>query len=301
MVTPQQNHPDLARAVGILSLFLKREDMHPYGSHKGRSIPVMIDRYIGKGKRHFAISSSGNAALAAALHVKKLNESGTERVQLEILIGNKIPERKFNRLTDLTDFNVTVMRFERPLQALTQKTADGSIQSLRQSTDDVALIGYESLAQELDEIQDLRAIFVATSSGTTAQALADYFLKKQTSKGEKEREGKTVEVHIVQTTSCHPMALGFVDSVPSETASIADAIVDITAHRKNALTGLIQKTGGSGWIASNEEIKTAQELIEKHAGIKASPNGALSLVGLIQAAFTGREWNGSVVCIVGGE
>jgi threonine dehydratase len=291
MITPQQNYPDLARAVGVSSLYLKREDLHPYGSHKGRSIPVMIDHYLKERKRHFAISSSGNAALAAALYIKKLNEDATERTTLEILVGNKITEHKLDRLTDLSDFNISVMRFERPLQSLTKKTVDGSIQSLRQSTDDIALVGYESLAEELEKIKDLRAIFMATSSGTTAQALAEYFLKKE----------KSVEIHIVQTTSCHPMTLEFVDSVGSEEQSDADAIVDMTAHRKNTLIPLIKKTNGFGWIATNEEIKTAQELMEKHADIKVSSNGALALAGLMQAVFTGKEWKGSVVCVIGGE
>ena len=97
------------------------------------------------------------------------------------------------------------------------------------------------------------------------------------------------------------MALEFIDSVPSEEQSSADAIVDMTAHRKNSLIPLIKEANGSGWIASNEEIKTAQELIEKNAAIKVSPNGALALAGLMQAVFTGREWDGVVVCVVGGE
>jgi threonine dehydratase len=296
MITPQQNYPDLARAVGILSLWLKREDLHPYGSHKGRSIPVMIDHYFEKGSRHFAVSSSGNAAHAAALYTKGLNE----KIKLEILVGNHISDKKLKKLTDLTDENISVMRFERPLQSLTQKTADGSIQSLRQSTDDIALVGYESLAKELEEIKDLEAIFLATSSGTTAQALTEYFIKNAKGKMQNANK-KPVEIHIVQTTSCHPMALEFINSVPSEEESDADAIVDITARRKDALIPLIQKTNGSGWIASNEEIRTAQELIEKYAKIKVSPNGALALAGLMQATFTGREWDGVVVCVVGGE
>lgn len=291
MLTPQQNQPDLARAVGIDSLFLKREDAHPYGSHKGRSIPVMIDAYVKKGARHFAISSSGNAALAASLYIKELNKKNNAKVRLEILVGNKIPDKKYKKLIDLADEDVSVMRFERPLQTLTQKTADGSIQSLRQSTDDLALIGYGSLAQELSEIKDLQAVFMPTSSGTTAEALANYFLDKK----------KSVEVHIVQTTSCHPMALEFVDSIPSEEESTSDAIVDTTARRKDALVPLLQKTNGSGWIATNEEISTARELIATHANIKVSPNGALGVAGLMQAVLAGREWNGSVVCVVGGE
>ena len=199
MITPQKSYPDLARAVGVSSLYLKREDLHPYGSHKGRSIPVMIDHYLKEGKRHFAISSSGNAALAAALYIKKLNEDATERIILEILVGNKITEHKLGRLTDLSDFNISVMRFERPLQSLTQKTADGSIQSLRQSTDDVALVGYQSLAEELEKIKDLHAIFMATSSGTTAQALAEYFMRM--AKGKRQKAKVKVKIQKLKSTS----------------------------------------------------------------------------------------------------
>src|ERR1035437_8229763 len=112
MLTPQKNYPNLAKALGVSSLYLKREDLHPYGSHKGRSIPVMIDHYVKDGKRHFAISSSGNAALAAAMYLKELNgknkalahnvsdkralvvvggaDQGLENLKLEILVGNHI-------------------------------------------------------------------------------------------------------------------------------------------------------------------------------------------------------------------
>jgi hypothetical protein len=335
LITPQKKYSNLAKAVGVSSLYLKREDLHPYGSHKGRSIPVMIEHYVKNGKRHFAISSSGNAALAAAMYVKKLNGKvpsskylvpskdvndsvlGTRNsklIRLEILVGNHILDKKLKKLTDLADENISVMRFERPLQTLTQKTADGSIQSLRQSTDDIALVGYESLAEELEKIKNLQAIFIATSSGTTAQALARYFEKVESRKYQVKSQDikdsglgtfdsglKPIEIHIVQTTSCHPIALEFVDSVPSEEQSSADAIVDMIAHRKNPLIPLIKETNGSGWIATNEEINTAQELIEKNAKIKVSPNGALALAGLIQAVFTGKELDGAVVCVVGGE
>ena len=125
MITPQKSYPELADAVvlsaqpHVSSLYLKREDLHPYGSHKGRSIPVMIDHYLKEGKRHFAISSSGNAALAAAMYVKELNGKvpsteyrvpskdnrnsvlstrNSELVRLEILVGNKITDHKFKKL-----------------------------------------------------------------------------------------------------------------------------------------------------------------------------------------------------------
>jgi threonine dehydratase len=67
MVTPLEQQKKLAEVIGFSDLYFKREDLHPYGSHKGRSIPVMIDHYVASGDTTFAISSSGNAALAAAI------------------------------------------------------------------------------------------------------------------------------------------------------------------------------------------------------------------------------------------
>jgi hypothetical protein len=148
------------------------------------------------------------------------------------------------------------------------------------------------LAQELLTIPDLKAVFIGTSSGTTAQALAEFFLKNTTK--------SKVEVHIIQTTSCHPIADNFTEKLDHEEKSLADAIVDHTALRKDALVPLIEKTGGNGWIATNEEIGIAQELANKYS-IQVSLNSALSIVGLMQALYTGKKWNGSVACMICGD
>lgn len=304
MVTPHESHHNLAQALGISEVIFKREDLHPYGSHKGRSIPIMIDKKISQGFNHFAISSSGNAALAAGLYIKKLNnekdneKTDKNKITLEIIAGKNINPNKLKKLEDLRDSNILLSLQDRPLQALFMKTQDSSIQSLRQSNDDTALLGYKALAQELLEIKNLKAIFIGTSSGTTAQALAEFFNNKENSRN-------NVEMYIVQTTSCHPMSDKFIEN---ETAtdkvnekSIADAIVDTVALRKDFLIPLIEKSGGNSYIATNEEIKAAQDLVNKQAGLTISPNSALSVAGLMQASYTGRTWEGPVVCMICGD
>lgn len=304
MQTPLEQYTDLAYALKVPDLYFKREDLNHYGSHKGRSIPVMIEVYRNKGESRFAISSSGNAALAAAIHVQKLNTEKIERgmklgdmtddsfIELDIFVGNHVADHKYQKLVAYADDYIRILKKERPLQALTQAMNDG-MRSLRQSTDDLALKGYESLAEELDQIKDLGAIFIGTSSGTTAQALATYFLQST--------RKKIPQIHIVQTSSCHPLVsdLNSYDG-PDET-SIADAITDITAYRKNSLIPLIERTGGSGWFATNEDIQTAQMLTEKHTGLKISTNSALSVAGVMQAVYAGHEVSGPVVCLICGE
>ena len=291
MITPNETYPKLSKALDIKSLYLKREDLHPYGSHKGRSIPIMIDNYLKQGIKHFVISSSGNAALASAFHVNKLNKYRDEKIKLEILVGQHISNKKLEKLEQFKDENISVTMHDRPIQTLFTKTQDPNVKALRQSNDDMSLIGYHELAEELAEIKDLRAIFIGTSSGTTAQALVKYFKEKE----------MNVEMHIVQTSSCHPMADAFVDDETLDEKSVADAIVDVTVLRKNALVELIENSGGSGWIASNEQIHSAQEVTKNNAGLEISTNSALSIAGLMQAVYTGKTWDGSVVCMICGE
>lgn len=292
MLTRHESYEELAKSLEIDSLLFKREDLHPYGSHKGRSIPIMIDKYMDQGIEHFAISSSGNAALASAFYIQKINRDKIKKVKLEILVGQHIPTKKLDKLNKFKDQNISVTMHDRPLQTLFNKIKDQNIRALRQSTDDTALIGYKDLAEELLEISDLKAIFIGTSSGTTAQALAEDFVLHD----------KKIEIHIVQTSSCHPISDDFVDSEAlDDEQSIADAIVDHTALRKETLIRLIKNSGGSAWIASNEQIKSAQDLTKNKTGLSISTNSALSVAGLMQAVYTGKKWDGSVVCIICGD
>ncbi len=291
MITVHEEYPKLAKSLEIKSLYFKREDLHPYGSHKGRSIPYMIDVYMKEGIRHFAVSSSGNAALASALYIEKLNKEKNEKIKLDILVGRHISNKKLHKLERFKNEFISVTMHDRPLQTLFTIIKDDKIRALRQSTDDLALAGYNTLAEELLMIPELKAVFVGTSSGTTAQALIEYF----------NSQNKKIEVHIVQTSSCHPIANAFVDDETLDESSIADAIVDHTALRKDNLIKLIEKNGGSGWIASNEQIRTAQFITKDNTKLSISTNSALSVAGLMQAVYTGKVWNGSVVCIICGD
>jgi cysteine synthase len=279
MVTPNEIQTDLAKALQVDNLYFKREDLHPFGSHKGRSIPIMIDSHLRNGFTHFAISSSGNASLAAGLYIKELDKD----IRLDILVGQNISTRKLNKLKELENQYIKVTVHDRPIQTLFNLTKDQNVKPLRQSIDDTSLLGYEDLAYELTRIKDLKAVFIGTSSGTTAQALGKYFKSKK----------KSIEIHIVQTSSCHPM----IEDVSIDEISIADAIVDIAAIRKDRILEIIK----NGWIANNEQIISAQEITKKYTGLDISTNSALSVAGLMQAIYIGKKWQGSIVCMICGD
>ena len=304
MKTIQMPYSKLAQALGVKDVYLKREDQHKYGSHKGRSIPVMIKKYLKEDDiRNFVISSSGNAALAAVYAVQVHNNNNPEKIKLTIFVGQNIdPTKMKNLIKTVTDVNIKIEQVERPKQTAFQIDKEGTAKNLRQSTDDNALLGYYELAQELDNIPNLAAIFIPTSSGTTAQGLAEAFLGESYLTLEQKPQ-----IHIVQTTVCNPIAslvagTDKISASPTDSIkSIAGAIVDKVAHRKDKLIKLIKQSEGSGWIVTNEEIKEAQKLVKQTTNLQISPNSALSVAGLKKAKDNGFDWGDSVVvCLVTG-
>ena len=293
MLTPQESYPKLAKAIGVPEIVLKREDLHPLGSHKGRSIPQMIEKYIGQGYSDFVISSSGNAALAAARAILEYNQNNpNKKITLKIFVGKNINEKKLNNLKkNITDNAITIEQVERPKQSAFQIDVDKKAKNLRQSTDDLALLGYETLAQELNEIKDLQAIFIPTSSGTTAQALGNFFFKL----------GNNPQIHIVQTSTCSPIATMFDTDYSLSEKSIAEAIVDNIAYRKEKVIAAIKNSHGYGWGISDEEIENAIKLVKEKTDIDLDPNSALAVAGLQKAIQKGSLFNGVVICLITGK
>jgi len=307
MITPQTKHQKLAKILGLeVPLYFKREDLHPLESHKGRSIPLMVDTYVKQGYSNFVISSSGNAALAAGLYIKKYNQKHKNKLSLQIFVGEKIDSFKLKTLKKVLSKNITITQTKNPKQTSFQIDKSGEAKILRQSTDDIALLGYNQLAKELSKIKNLSAVFIPTSSGTTAQGLYNGFKKLKLNP----------QIHIIQTTAVHPIAEKILLSFPQKResadiamipvytgttkTSLAGAIVDIVAHRKETVIVDIKKSHGFGWIAQNKQIQDIIKLVYKTEKIKLSPNSALSIAGLQQAIKSKWKFKGSIVCLITG-
>lgn len=328
-ITPLNKADNLARALGLTApLFLKREDLHPLGSHKGRSIPLMIEKYAAGGARDFVISSSGNAALAAAISTAQKPE-----LHLTIYVGKNIDKEKLSAILtrlggeesaghkvkdhspasqrvqdDKTNKKqIIVKQVTNPKQAAFLEEKSGRAKNLRQSTDDSALLGYFELAQELSPLNPA-AIFIPTSSGTTAQGLYEGFKKL----------GQKPHIYIVQTTDCHPLVAEIASSLAASrnnknsrlslpagkqggNDSLATAIVDKVAHRQAQIFKILKDTGGAGFVADNAEILNAIKLTRATEKIDLSPNSALAVAGLAQALKNKNRFSGPVVCLITGK
>jgi len=294
MLTPQPQAKQLARSLGLnTELYLKREDLHPHGSHKGRSIPLMITKYAKSGWTDFCISSSGNAAISAAITINEYNAKHKKSpLNLKIFVGKNIDKNKLKIIKNLTNKNILLEKTAVPKQTAFQMEKYGKAKNLRQSADDTALLGYASLARELVKIKNLSAVFIPTSSGTAAQALHQEFTKLNLNP----------QIHIVQTESCHPIADVFhlFTIKTASTASIAGAIVDKVARRRDKVAEALKTSKGNAWVCGNKEIKSVMMLAKKTEKITISSNSALAVAGLAQAIKNNWHFNGPVVCILTG-
>jgi len=283
----------LAKKIGLKNkLYFKREDLHEYGSHKGRSIPFLIKKYHRAGWRNFVVSSSGNAAIAAVIYISEYNyKNNNKPISLLILVGKKIDAKKLKILNILAENNpaIKIKKTANPKQSAFLAEKNKLAKNLRQSTDESAAIAYIELARELAKIKNLSAVFVPTSSGTTARGLFLGFLKLKIKP----------QIHIVQTPSCHPFVSG--EKKVTTTISLAKAIVDNVGHRKPQILELLKFTKGSGWIINNQEIKNAIKLVKQTEKLIISSNSALSVAALIKAKKQGLKWKGPVVCLITGQ
>lgn len=299
MKTPQLPSPKLRKKLNIENeVWLKYENKHHYGSHKGRSIPVMIDEYHKTGSNSFVISSSGNAALAAIRTVISHNKNKpNDPISLQIFVGLKIDKSKLENLKSEIGSSKKIIldQVENAKQSAFSFEKSGAAKLIRGSTDSLAVIGYQSLASELSRIENLSAVFIPTSSGTTAEGLHAAFLTMNLNP----------EIHIVQTDTCHTLVSYFYstenkpDLPVSTSPSLAGAIVDKIGFRKEAVKNAIKNSRGYGWIATNEDITEAITLANE-CGIGVSANSALSLIGLKKAILAGYKWKGPVVLLITG-
>lgn len=266
---------------------VKDETKNPTGSFKDRGLSYQIAKHIKDGKRQFAISSSGNAAISAA-YIAKLHN-----LELNIFIGDSINAKKLGRITNLIEgvSSIKLFKSQKPRSDLVKFIRDNAdFVNLRGSTDEYAPVGYKSIAYELaKDYPDIDAIFVPTSSGTSAVGIASGF----------QELNSAVQIHICQSEKIHPIAKTFDSDFKVSKTSLADAITDKVAHRKNDLVDIINTSGGSGWVLSDTELLKDQEVVNSFNIGEFSFNSVLAFSGFQKALRSGYNFNNPVLLFSG--
>jgi threonine synthase len=263
-------------------IFIVDETKNPTGSHKDHSFGAWLKKIKEQGSKiDLVISSSGNAATSAVYFARQFGLS------LHIFFSEKIGAEKLEKIKNFAagDNLIKIHLATRPkFEAANMAKKNGWLW-LRSSTNDDALLGYESLAKEIEEkISEIGSIFIPSSSGTFAVGLYKFLKSK-------------LAFHIIQTTRVNTLVKKFDNDYTTEEKSLADAIVDLIGHRKNEIEKIIKDSGGFGWTINNAEIESARSEL-KEAGIECSYTSALGLAGFKKALDKKFEIREPIVIIV---
>lgn len=242
------------------SVFLKREDLNETGSAKDRALSLQIQNLISQGYKSAVISSTGNAAISAQ-HYCQLS-----KISLTIFVS---PNASKTKLKLLRQFTVSA----RPISAAVKFSKVNHAYLLRQSTDPVALLGYQQIGRELLlQLPKISSLFVPVGSGTTLLGISQTL-------------PPNVKIFAVQPASFSPIASHFDQSFISETSSLTDALGVKYLPLKKQLLGAINQSRGGGVVVQNEAVNHTQNFLIKNQ-IITSPEGALALAGYQKIAVT---------------
>jgi threonine synthase len=276
--------PLISLKVDEQRVLIKDENANPTGSFKDRCLAYQISHYHSLGARSFVISSSGNAAISAGNIIRTI-----PKTTLDIFVAYNINPAKINKLMNLNSKYINIHQSLRPKSDAIQFAKKNNYINLRASNDPFALIGYKTIAYELE--QDAKTsdgIFIPSSSGTAALGIAMGF----------EDMGINIPIFICQTTKVFSIASEFDLDFSQTKTSLADAIVDRVALRKNELIGVINRSNGDAYIISDELLMTAKEkmLISRK---DFSYNSLLGLAGYLKAKAHGEKIQNPIILASG--
>ena len=276
----------LGQALGIPSLFLKREDLSPTGSHKARCMGLLCSALLASGLRQAVISSSGNAAAAGAAYCS------LGGIRLLSLVSPKTPRVKLNRLRAYPQLTVLS---QRPVALLHHAVRGWGLADLRGSVNPLAPNAYRGIAAELSGGAPLGAVFLFSSSGASALGLSQGFGPLRTAQARP-------ALHVVEGApggeltrpwySSHGPSLG-TESHLGELGSRRSRLAPAVRRR-------VRSSGGRGWRVGGAELALVRELADRH-GVQTSWEGLATLAAMRLAARE-PEWHrdGSWIAILTG-
>ncbi|MBD3280943.1 pyridoxal-phosphate dependent enzyme [Candidatus Dojkabacteria bacterium] len=270
-------------------VYFKLETHNPNKSFKDRSLAYQISYYKSVGARKLLISSSGNAAISAASYVGLAPD-----VELAIFMSvNANPEkvRKINELAERYP-NVVVNYSRKPKSDAMKFSNYGSYVNLRGSQDRNAVSGFKTISYELaSQIPDADAVFIPCSSGTSTVGIYE---------GYRDLERKPPQLHISQSEKICPISKEYDVIFTKSDSSLADAISDRVAHRKQEVMSMIDETGGFGWIIDDALLEKSVKYLQEKTSFKdLTYNGILSFAALMKSMKQKRRF-GKPVCIISG-
>ena len=263
--TPLEEDARLAAWAGVERLWVKREDLNPTGSHKDRGAVVQVAACVDHGERVAVISSSGNAALAAATYGRR---GGVTVVSL------LSPRTEPARVVALRAAGARVVVTPKPINFGIRLTRVSGWPDLRPSQSVEAVRGFRTLGEELArELTPGTSVFGYASSGATYLAMGQVFAER----------GCLLPLQPVQA--------GLVNGISKEFGRVGDGrrslVGDLgvkNTDRAAVVVQMVRESGGQAWWVGDESIGAAGEAL-RDRGYMMAPECWAALAGVRAAAL----------------
>jgi threonine synthase len=261
--TPLQPAFELGAALGITGLRLKREDLSPTGSHKARSLGLLVSQLLASGGDQAVISSSGNAAVAAAAY------AGQAGIRILCLVSPLTPRVKLEAILEQP---ATVVASSQPVALLHHAATSWGLADLRASTNPLGPAAYRGIAAEMAESGPWAALFTFANSGATALGIHQGFQLVA---------APQPQLHVVEGWPGGELTRPW---YRSSEAHPATGVGDLGTRRSRlapAVRRAVRESGGRGWRVSRAELEAVREQ-------SASLSPGTSWEGLAALAAAGR-------------
>lgn len=280
--TPLLESDELARWAGVERLWLKREDHNPTGSHKDRGAAAQVAAMQARDQGVGVISSSGNAALAAATYGRAAGIS---------VVALVAPRTETGKLAAIVAAGGRLIVTTKPINYGIRLSRVTGWPDLRPSQSAEALEGFRSLGAELaEQLPEDSAVFGYCSSGATYEAVGEVLAARR----------RDVSLHPVQAGLVNGISAAFGREGDRSRSMVGDLGAKHTP-RSETVARLVRSSGGQAWWVGDQEIAPARDaLLASGLDLAAECWAALAGVRAAVAAdpgirratlvVTGRGW-----------
>ncbi len=270
--------PDLAAALGLDSLGLKREDRNPNGSHKDRGLLYQVAMHRAATPQVHVISSSGNAATSAAAACAATGD------RLVAFVSADTDPRKLGRIAARGGHVLTA---DKPVNYARYAARVFGLQNLRGTADPLASVGYRSLGAEL-AAEGADHVLTFSSSGVSAEGVLDGF----------DALGSTTALWAVQSGLCIALARALDPDAVEDPESPAGRLGAKNPPGADELAARLVARGGGALAVDSATVEAGRRRLEA-VGVETSAEGAAVLGAVEQLAAEGRL-RGRVLAVMTG-
>jgi threonine synthase len=312
--TPLVRVPALESALGVARVWLKREDLAPGGSHKARSLAYRVSLARQRGEPALAISSSGNAAVAASMYAAAAGLP---------LLAFVAPTTNPAKLRWLERQGTTIITSPKPRNLARYAGRLFGIPNLTPSLDVLSIEGFKTIAAELiEQAEAVDHVFTFVTSGSSLVGMGRLYDEL----GGYPERSQPLLANAAAPPPISPLAdaktllsRGACELAPSASVPLGPALhavqtgltpviagpwdwrfqraAEAKSWQASKLAGLLgvdetpradearqwlRASGGAGWVEHDDDIMAAHPML-RDCGIDTSAEGAACLSAALRA------------------